>query len=119
MFLIETDLLPSYLSCYMHLPTTGGGTITMHNRGGTITMHNTGRDHQSPCRDGNMADQAASDEATAGSRITTTRHESESHATRQRSMAGRTLSKARSDRSLPLVLLSTCLTSWLPVAVVS
>ena len=82
-------------------------------------MHNTVRDHQSQCHDENMADHAASDESTAGSRITTTRHESQSHATLPRSMAGPALSKAPPDRSLPLVLLSTCLTSWLPVAVVS
>ena len=82
--------------------TTGGGTINHHVATGTWpTWQRPMRRPQAPASHHDAPRKAVA------------------HAMRQRSMAARTVSKAGSDRSLPLVLLSTCWTSWPPVAVVS
>ena len=82
--------------------TTGGGTINRHVATGTWpTRQRPMRRPQAPASHHDTPRKAVA------------------HATRQRSMAARTVSKRGSDRSLPLVLLSTCWTSWPPVAVVS
>ena len=82
--------------------TTGnGGTINHHVATGTSTRQRPMRPPQAPASHHDAPRKAVA------------------HAMRQRSMAARTVSKAGSDRSLPLVLLSTCWTSWPPVAVVS